>query len=113
MEVVGNQERIILVSHSVLKSVLLDKKWASRWGCTCFSGDSDPFYLSSKCVYRPDVVWQTRNGLLYVVEIPLTEGARAVVGEFFLACGIKSIRRFDVMINEGPKSWCVARLVSD
>lgn len=84
--------------------VLLDKDWAAKYHCKCFSGDSRPFYLSSKVEYRPDVVWETRNGTLYIVEIPNTEDQRAVVGEFFLACGIRNARYFTAIVNEG-REW--------
>lgn len=92
-----------MVSHSKLKSILLDKDWAAKWGYTCYSGDRKPFYLSSKCVYRPDVVWISKRGVRYVVEIPMTEDVRAVVGEFFLAYRMEA-SHFDVMLNEGAKA---------
>lgn len=92
-----------MVSHSKLKSILLDKEWAAKCGYTCYSGDRKPFYLSSKCNYRPDVVWVSKRGIRYVVEIPMTEDARAVVGEFFLAYRMEA-SHFDIMLNEGTKA---------
>jgi len=94
-----------LVSHSALKQALLDKSWAAKYHCTCYSGDSKPSYFSSKAVYRPDAVWVTRNGVRAIVEIPMTEDERAVVGEFFLACGIPNARSFVAMVNEGEDGF--------
>ena len=89
--------------HAVLKSVLLDKKWATKHHYRCFSGDSKPIPLSAEVVYRPDVVWKTKHGTLHIVEIPTTENCRAVVGEFFLACGIDMARHFTAMVSEDRK----------
>jgi hypothetical protein len=93
----------VVVSHAALKEALLDETWASRWGYTCFSGDSKPFYFKGGA-YRPDVVWVTKKGgKLIIIEIPMTEDERAVVGEFFLASIVMHARYFYVMVNEGEE----------
>jgi len=93
-----------VVSHSVLKDVLLDRQWAAEHRCSCFGGDTKPFWFSSGVNYRPDAVWETRGGKLWIIEVADTEDQRAVVGEFFLACMIKNAVHFTAMVNEG-REW--------
>jgi hypothetical protein len=101
----------LMVSHTKLKEVLLDKTWAKKHDYTCFSGDSKPFYLSREVEYRPDAVWKSRRGTLHIVEIPDQEDWRAVVGEFFLAATVPNAVSFTAMVNEG-REWlkpCLSR----
>jgi len=92
-----------MVSHATLKEALLDKEWAAKYNYTCYSGDSKPHYFSPKAFYHPDAVWVSRNGISSVVEIPMSEDERAVVGEFCLACGIPNAHYFYAMVNEGEE----------
>ena len=47
--------------------------------------------------------------MLHIVEIPNTEDPRAVVGEFFQACGIDMARSFTAMVSK-DRDWLKAYL---